>query len=47
MFSTLDLVSGDKLEFVLIIAPVRESYEIARATLKISQSMRNVAKRFD
>ncbi|ONL97326.1 2,4-dichlorophenol 6-monooxygenase isoform X6 [Zea mays] len=38
-FSTLDLVSGDKLEFVLIIAPVKESYEIARATLKIADEL--------
>jgi hypothetical protein len=36
VFSTLDLVSGDNLEFVLIIAPTKESYEIARATLKIT-----------
>ncbi|KAK7280888.1 hypothetical protein RIF29_08444 [Crotalaria pallida] len=27
--STLDLVSGDKIEFLLIIAPVKESYHLA------------------
>lgn len=44
VFSTLDLVSGDKLEFVLIIAPVKESYEIARATLKIADELKLSAK---
>ncbi|KAJ1286681.1 hypothetical protein BS78_03G370400 [Paspalum vaginatum] len=44
VFSTLDLVSGDKLEFVLITAPVKESYEIARATLKIADEFKLSAK---
>lgn len=32
-FSTLDLVSGDKPEFILIIAPLKASYKIALAIL--------------
>nr|CAB3479145.1 unnamed protein product [Digitaria exilis] len=44
VFSTLDLVSGDKLEFVLIIAPLKESYEIARATLKVADEFKLSAK---
>lgn len=40
VFSTLDLISGEKLEFVLIAAPVKESYEIARATLKIADEFK-------
>ncbi|KNA16154.1 hypothetical protein SOVF_091900 [Spinacia oleracea] len=36
-FSTLDLVSGDKLEFILIIAPVESSYNLAHATLKVAE----------
>ncbi|RLN25622.1 putative polyketide hydroxylase [Panicum miliaceum] len=40
VFSTLDLVSVDKLEFVLIIAPLKESYEIARATLKVADEFK-------
>uniref|UniRef100_A0A0A9DBL2 FAD-binding domain-containing protein n=1 Tax=Arundo donax TaxID=35708 RepID=A0A0A9DBL2_ARUDO len=44
VFSTLDLVSGDKLEFVLITAPLKESYEIARATLKIADEFKLSAK---
>lgn len=35
-FSTLDLVSGDKLEFLLIIAPVESSYNLADAALKVA-----------
>lgn len=44
VFSTLDLVTGDKLEFVLIIAPLKESYEIARATLKVADEFKLSAK---
>lgn len=44
MFSTLDLVSGDKLEFVLIIAPLKESYKLACATLKIAEEFKLSAK---
>lgn len=36
MISTLDLVSGDKVEFLLIIAPLPESYHLARSALKIA-----------
>ncbi|XP_061338730.1 uncharacterized protein LOC133285505 [Gastrolobium bilobum] len=32
--STLDLVSGDEVEFILIIAPVKESYHLAREAFK-------------
>ncbi|MCL7033717.1 hypothetical protein MKW94_010360 [Papaver nudicaule] len=35
--STLDLVRGDKLEFVLIISPRKESYDLARAAFKVSE----------
>lgn len=44
MFSTLDLVSGDKLEFVLITAPLKESYKLARATLKVADEFKLSAK---
>lgn len=40
----MDLVSGDKLEFVLIIAPLKESYELARAMLKIADELKLSAK---
>jgi len=33
----LDLVSGDKLEFLLIIAPVGSSYNLAHAALKVAE----------
>ncbi|KAJ1396997.1 hypothetical protein SESBI_32170 [Sesbania bispinosa] len=35
--STLDLVSGDKVEFILIIAPVKESYHLAREAFKVAE----------
>ncbi|KAK7312001.1 hypothetical protein RJT34_10527 [Clitoria ternatea] len=35
--STLDLVSGDKVEFILIIAPVEESYDLAREAFKVAE----------
>ncbi|XP_052111859.1 uncharacterized protein LOC107468906 [Arachis duranensis] len=35
--STLDLVSGDKVEFVLIIAPLEESYHLAREAFKVAE----------
>ncbi|KAI4336611.1 hypothetical protein L6164_015115 [Bauhinia variegata] len=38
--STLDLVSGDKVEFLLIIAPVKESYHLAHAALKVAEELR-------
>ncbi|KAK2971046.1 hypothetical protein RJ640_030796 [Escallonia rubra] len=37
MVSTLDLVSGDKVEFLLIIAPVESSYHLAQAAFKVAQ----------
>ncbi|XP_048503383.1 uncharacterized protein LOC104897625 isoform X2 [Beta vulgaris subsp. vulgaris] len=43
-FSTLDLVSVDKLEFVLIIAPVESSYNLAHATLKIADKFKVLVK---
>ncbi|KAL1289828.1 hypothetical protein AAHE18_20G086900 [Arachis hypogaea] len=35
--STLDLVSGDKVEFVLIIAPLEKSYHLAREAFKVAE----------
>jgi hypothetical protein len=40
VFSTLDLVNGDKPEFALIIAPMKVSYELARAMLKIADELK-------
>lgn len=40
IFSTLDLIPGDKLEFLFIIAPVEESYDLARCTLKVAEEFR-------
>ncbi|GAB2280594.1 hypothetical protein Dimus_015224 [Dionaea muscipula] len=34
LFSTLDLVSGDRVEFLLLIAPVESSYKLASAATK-------------
>jgi 2-polyprenyl-6-methoxyphenol hydroxylase-like FAD-dependent oxidoreductase len=36
-FSTLDLIAGDKLEFLLIIAPVEPSYRLAQAAFKVAE----------
>lgn len=36
----MDLISGDKIEFLLIIAPIKGSYRLARASMM-------VAKEFD
>nr|GMC62817.1 putative polyketide hydroxylase isoform X2 [Ipomoea batatas] len=36
-FSTLDLVSAEKLEFLLIIAPVDSSYHLALATFQVAE----------
>ena len=36
-FSTLDLVSGDKVEFLLIIAPVEDSYNLAQAAFRVGK----------
>ena len=35
--STLDLVSGDKVEFLLMIAPVEESYNLAQAAFEVAK----------
>lgn len=43
-FSTLDLVSGDKIEFLLIIAPVESSYNLARATMKVADKLEVLVK---
>ncbi|CAN4116218.1 unnamed protein product [Withania somnifera] len=40
IFSTLDLVSGDKVEFVLIIAPLKESYCLGRAALQVASKFK-------
>ncbi|XP_042488396.1 putative polyketide hydroxylase isoform X2 [Macadamia integrifolia] len=40
IFSTLDLVSGDKVVFLLIIAPKNESYNLAQAALKVADGFR-------
>ncbi|CAH2034018.1 unnamed protein product [Thlaspi arvense] len=37
--STLDLVSTEKVEFLLIISPLQESYELARATFKAAKEL--------
>lgn len=37
MISTLDLISGDKLEFLLIIAPIDSSYRLALTVLKVAK----------
>ncbi|WOL03681.1 hypothetical protein Cni_G12401 [Canna indica] len=39
-FSTLDLLPGDKLEFLLIIAPVEKSYNLARASIKVADEFK-------
>lgn len=44
VFSTLDLVAGDKLEFLLIIAPLLPSYDLARATLAVADEFSVSAK---
>ncbi|GAB2220416.1 hypothetical protein Droror1_Dr00008066 [Drosera rotundifolia] len=40
VFSTLDLVSGDRAEFLLLIAPQDSSYKLARATIKAAKKYR-------
>lgn len=39
-FSTLDLVPGDKLEFLLIIAPEGHSYDLARVACKVAETFK-------
>lgn len=38
--STLDLVSIDRVEFLLIISPLQESYELARATIEVAKEFK-------
>ncbi|OIT33571.1 hypothetical protein A4A49_36383 [Nicotiana attenuata] len=40
IFSTLDIVSGDNVEFVLIIAPLEESYNLARAAIEVANNFK-------
>ncbi|KAI5007083.1 hypothetical protein ZWY2020_047031 [Hordeum vulgare] len=44
VFSTLDLLSGDKPEFVIIIAPLKESYKLAQDMLRITDEFELSAK---
>ncbi|CAK9162014.1 unnamed protein product [Ilex paraguariensis] len=43
-FSTLDLVAVDKVEFLLIIAPVESSYRLAHVTFKIAEEFNSSVK---
>ncbi|XP_057949519.1 uncharacterized protein LOC131144708 [Malania oleifera] len=43
-FSTLDLVCADRVEFLLIIAPAKESYCIARAAFKVAEEFKVSAR---
>ncbi|KAK3223581.1 hypothetical protein Dsin_010606 [Dipteronia sinensis] len=40
IISTLDLVSGDKIEFLLIIAPLEASYDLSRAAFKVADDFK-------
>jgi hypothetical protein len=42
--STLDLVSGDKPEFLLIIAPLKASYKMAHAILTKAEELKVLLK---
>ncbi|XP_024193944.1 putative polyketide hydroxylase isoform X1 [Rosa chinensis] len=42
--STLDLLSGDKIEFLLIIAPIEPSYHLAHAALKVAEEFKVSAR---
>lgn len=39
-FSTLDLLSVDRAQFLLIIAPVESSYKLARAALEVAENIK-------
>ncbi|CAN6449050.1 unnamed protein product [Victoria cruziana] len=39
-FSTLDLVRGDRVEFLLMVGPIRASYNLASAALKIAAGIK-------
>lgn len=36
----MDLVCGDKLEFLLIVGPLKESYDLAAAALKVAEQFK-------
>lgn len=40
IYSTLDLVSGEKVEFLIIIGPVKESYDLACAVFKVAEKFK-------
>ncbi|KAK6922376.1 FAD-binding domain [Dillenia turbinata] len=42
--STLDLVSGDEVEFLLIIAPLEKSYALAHSAFKVAERFKVSAK---
>ncbi|PQP91960.1 uncharacterized protein Pyn_29124 [Prunus yedoensis var. nudiflora] len=42
--STLDLISGDKIEFLLIIAPTDSSYHLAHAAFKVAEEFKVSAR---
>lgn len=42
--STLDLISGDKIEFLLIIAPADSSYHLAHAAFKVAEEFKVSAR---
>lgn len=44
VFSTLDLVSLDRIEFILIIAPKKESFSLAEACAKIAKEFNTSLK---
>ncbi|CAA6660080.1 unnamed protein product [Spirodela intermedia] len=44
ILSTLDLVPADKLEFLLIIAPVKESYDLALSAFRVARDFGVVLK---
>lgn len=40
ILSTLDLICGDNLELVLIISPMKESYDLAHAAFKVGEGFK-------
>ncbi|KAK0572955.1 hypothetical protein LWI29_000917 [Acer saccharum] len=40
IISTLDLVSGDKIKFLLIKAPLEDSYDLARSAFKVAEGFK-------
>lgn len=39
-FSTLDLVNVDNVEFLLIIAPIKDSYHLAQAAFEVAEELK-------